>query len=108
MSEVIELNQHRLLNGDATNREDVEKLIGECKVDLLLTDPPYGINIVNTNGGGKLEDKVAQPLDHSRERERANGINWRSKTTKLQQEQWEHQQDQASKTSEGGGAKSLW
>ena len=60
MSEVIELNQHRLLNGDATNREDVEKLIGECKVDLLLTDPPYGINIVNTNGGGKLEEQNHQ------------------------------------------------
>lgn len=68
---MIELNNHRLLNGDATNRKDVEKLIGDCKVNLLLTDPPYGIDIVNI-GGGKSEDKVAQPLDHSeRERERA-------------------------------------
>ncbi len=108
MSEVIELNQHRLLNGDATNREDVEKLIGDCKVDLLLTDPPYGINIVNTNGGGKLEDKVAQPLDHSIERE----SKWH---------QLEEQNHQASTGTvgtparpgfknlrRGGGAKSLW
>ena len=65
MSEVIELNNHRLLNGDATNQEDVEKLIGDCKVNLLLTDPPYGIDIVKI-GGGKSEDKVAPPLDHSR------------------------------------------
>lgn len=68
MSEVIELNNHRLLNGDATNKSDVDKLIGDCKVNLLLTDPPYGIDIVNI-GGGKSVDKVAQPLDHS-ERER--------------------------------------
>lgn len=96
MSEVIELNNHRLLNGDATCKDDVDKLIGDCKVNLLLTDPPYGIDIVKI-GGGKSVDKVAQPLDHSR-RERANGNNWRSKTSNFQRsEQWEHQQDQGSK-----------
>ena len=60
MSEVIELNNHRLLNGDATNCEDVNKLIGDCKVNLLLTDPPYGINIVQTVnvGGGKITQMV--------------------------------------------------
>lgn len=49
MKEVIELNQHRLLCGDATNKEDVDLLIGDCKVNLLLTDPPYGIDIVNVD-----------------------------------------------------------
>ncbi len=68
MSEVIELNEHRLLYGDATNKEDVNKLIGDCKVNLLLTDPPYGIDIVNT-GGGKLVDKAELPSDHSIRRE---------------------------------------
>ena len=54
MTDIIELNEHRLLNGDATNKEDVNKLIGDCKVNLLLTDPPYGIDIVRTVkvGGG--------------------------------------------------------
>ena len=51
LSEVIELNNHRLLNGDATNKEDVNRLIGDCKVNLLLTDPPYGIDIVKIGGG---------------------------------------------------------
>ena len=68
MSEVIELNNHRLLWGDATNKEDRDKLIGDYKVNLLLTDPPYGIDIVNT-GGGKSADKAELPLDRSRERE---------------------------------------
>jgi hypothetical protein len=70
---VIELNNHRLLNGDATNRKDVEKLIGDCKVNLLLTDPPYGIDIVNI-GGGKSVDKEEPQLDHSRERERERAM----------------------------------
>ena len=51
MNEIIELNEHRLLCGDATNRKDVDRLIGDCKVNLLLTDPPYGIDIVNIGGG---------------------------------------------------------
>ena len=101
MSEVIELNNHRLLNGDATNKEDVNKLIDDCKVNLLLTDPPYGIDIVKV-GGGKSEDKAEQSLDLSereREREReSNGNNRRSKTSNIQRsEQWEHLQDQGSK-----------
>ena len=70
MNEIIELNEHRLLCGDATNRKDVDRLIGDCKVNLLLTDPPYGIDIVKI-GGGKSADKVDTQLDHSNERERA-------------------------------------
>ena len=103
---MIELNNHRLLNGDATNRKDVEKLIGDCKVNLLLTDPPYGIDIVNI-GGGKLVDKAEPQLDHSRRERESNGNNWRSKTTNIQQksEQWEHRQNQASETSKRGGHK---
>lgn len=61
MSEVIELNNHRLLNGDATNRDDVNRLIGDCKVNLLLTDPPYGIDIVKIGGGQKVYGKVGKP-----------------------------------------------
>ena len=65
MSEVIELNNHRLLNGDATCKADVDRLIGDDTVNLLLTDPPYGIDIVKV-GGGKSEDKEEPQLDHSR------------------------------------------
>lgn len=44
------LGDHRLLCGDATETEDIEKLIKSAQVDLVLTDPPYGINIVQNNG----------------------------------------------------------
>ena len=65
MSEVISLDEHRLLCGNAQVKEDVDKLLDGVKVDLLLTDPPYGIDIVNPVGGGKLEDKEVHQLDHS-------------------------------------------
>ncbi|MGD1153614.1 MAG: DNA methyltransferase [Syntrophales bacterium] len=40
------LGKHRIMCGDSTKKEDVEKLMGSQRAGLLLTDPPYGINIV--------------------------------------------------------------
>lgn len=37
------LGEHRLMCGDSTNQDDVKSLIGEDKVKLLLTDPPYNV-----------------------------------------------------------------
>ena len=73
MSDVIALDNHRLLCGDAENKEDVDCLIGGAKIDLLITDPPYGIDIVNPVGGGRLVDKGGPSVRPFRERERANG-----------------------------------
>ena len=51
MSDVIKLDNHRLLCGNAQVKADVDKLLDGVQVDLLLTDPPYGIDIVNPVGG---------------------------------------------------------
>jgi DNA modification methylase len=37
--------KHRILCGDATRPEDVARLLGDRKPILLVTDPPYGIEL---------------------------------------------------------------
>jgi DNA modification methylase len=44
LGDVYQLGRHRLMCGDSTKREDVEKLMGGKKADMVLCDPPYGIN----------------------------------------------------------------
>ncbi len=41
--DVWQLGNHRLMCGDATKKEDVEKLMNGKKVDMVFTDPPYNI-----------------------------------------------------------------
>jgi hypothetical protein len=38
-------NQHRILCGDATSPEVVARLLGDRKPFLMITDPPYGIEL---------------------------------------------------------------
>ncbi len=38
------LGRHRLLCGDATKKEDVERLMDGKKADMVFTDPPYNVN----------------------------------------------------------------
>lgn len=40
--------------GDATSREDVMRLIDGLNVDLVLTDPPYGIRVLGNGSRGQL------------------------------------------------------
>jgi DNA modification methylase len=39
------LGPHRVLCGDATNAEVVARILGERKPRLMVTDPPYGIEL---------------------------------------------------------------
>ena len=47
------LGDHRLLCGDSTKAEDVERLMAGAKADMLLSDPPYGVSYV-----GKTKDAL--------------------------------------------------
>lgn len=48
--DIYQLGKHRLMCGDSTKIEDVEKLMNGVKVDLLITDPPYNVNYEGGNG----------------------------------------------------------
>jgi hypothetical protein len=50
------LGNHRLLCGDSTKVDDVERLMGGATVDAVVTDPPYGIGI-----DGQKESISANP-----------------------------------------------
>lgn len=45
--EVYSLGRHRLVCGDCTNADIMSKLMGDKAADLLLTDPPYGVDLWN-------------------------------------------------------------
>lgn len=50
------LGPHRLLCGDATNPEHLDRLTDGVVPGLVYTDPPYGISVVNRHG--KIGDKT--------------------------------------------------
>lgn len=65
LGDVYTLGPHRLMCGDSTSIDAVEKLMNGEKADMVFTDPPYGIDIVQGGsdgaskpfgsvGGGKL------------------------------------------------------
>ena len=53
LGDIWKLGKHKLICGDSTKLETYEKLCGETKVDLYLTDPPY-----NVSYEGKTKDKL--------------------------------------------------
>ena len=44
------VGRHRLVCGDATNPEDVNKLMDGKRANLILTDPPYGVSFKSSSG----------------------------------------------------------
>ena len=60
LGQVYQLGRHRLMCGDSTNINDVEKLCGGAVIDMLLTDPPYNVNYEGSAGKIK-NDNMEDP-----------------------------------------------
>jgi len=50
--DIIELGKHRLMCGDSTMIDDVEKLMDGQKADMVFTDPPYNTGMTSEKQAG--------------------------------------------------------
>ena len=71
---------HRVLCGDSTKPEDVARLLGESKPLLMVTDPPYGIELdsewrdkAGLNGCGAAEPSYMKHRTEGHESTRISG-----------------------------------
>ena len=60
--EVYELGPHRVMCGDSTDRGDVGRLLDAQGVDMVWTDPPYGVGL-----------QILDPDEARRRRRRTDG-----------------------------------
>lgn len=57
MGDVWILGNHRLLCGDSTSIDDVEKLMNKERADMIFTDPPWNVNYGAETAGGKYKER---------------------------------------------------
>lgn len=50
------LGRHKVICGDSTKEETYQRLLGDVKVNLVCTDPPYLVNLKSKSGKIKNDD----------------------------------------------------
>lgn len=58
--DLIQLGEHRLLCGDSSKPEDIQKLIDGAEINLIFTDPPYNVDYY---GGNRPIPEKSRPKD---------------------------------------------
>ena len=53
------LGRHRMLCGDATSEDDLNRLMGDMKANLVVTDPPYNVAYESADGKSIQNDSMA-------------------------------------------------
>ena len=51
IGDIFQLGDHLLLCGDSLEQDQVERLLNGKSIDLVLTDPPYGVGYVENKSG---------------------------------------------------------
>lgn len=54
--DIWHLGRHRVICGDSTKPETYQLLLGDKKANLVVTDPPYNVNVEETAGKIKNDD----------------------------------------------------
>jgi len=63
LGDLYQLGGHRLLCGDCTVKENVERLMNGEKADMVFTDPPYGMNLnTDYSSMGKSDHNYAKVI----------------------------------------------
>ena len=60
LGDIYQLGNHRLMCGDSTSIDAVDKLMNGQKADMVFTDPPYGVDY----DGGHATDKRRTKLEN--------------------------------------------
>ena len=74
LGDLFEIGEHRLLCGDSTNIDDVERLLDWSKSDMVWTDPPYLMDFtwgIHSDGSKSFNSK-----------------HWAIKNDKMSDEEW--------------------
>jgi len=61
LGDIFILGTHRLMCGDSTDKDTIEKLMNGEKADMVFTDPPYGISIVKKDSTVCGDGGMAKP-----------------------------------------------
>jgi len=62
LGDIYQLGDHRLMCGDSTSIDDVEKLMDGEKADMVFTDPPYGMNLDTDYSKMSISSKKYNPI----------------------------------------------
>ena len=54
------LGNHRLMCGDSTSEDDIGRLCEYKSADLIVTDPPYNVNVENSQGMTIANDNMSE------------------------------------------------
>lgn len=64
IGDVWQLGEHRLMCGDSTSIDAIDKLLNGAAMDMVFTDPPYGVNFKynshNDKGGSEYNDFIRE------------------------------------------------
>ena len=70
LGNIYQLDNHRIMCGDSTNKQHLSVLLQDKKIDQLLTDPPYGVDYSNKNKflntigkGNRIETPITNDAD---------------------------------------------